>query len=105
MFAVAVATRCNRPGDPVQTRHRGIRPMAAAAAPPLAGPVERHSLRGRGRGVWWEERTLLFCFRINMQRVGPAGNTVQSPLHIQSKYGNICCVLNMGIRSMFKALF
>ncbi|TNN49824.1 hypothetical protein EYF80_039978 [Liparis tanakae] len=51
MFAVAVAIRCYLPGDPVQTRHRGIRPMAAAAtaaaAPPLASPVEQGGGKGR----------------------------------------------------------
>lgn len=74
MFAVAVATWCNLTGDPVQTRNQGIPPLADATARCTAtGKDSGTTIIQQGRDVVERERTVIFCFSINIQRVVPAG--------------------------------
>lgn len=68
MFAVAVATWCNLTGDPVQTCHQGD--PALADAP---GSISGTTVIQQGRDMWWKERTVIFCFSVNIPSVEPAG--------------------------------
>lgn len=47
------------------------------------------------------ERTVIFCFSVNIQSVVPVGQDhlilVQSQVHIYSKYGNVCYDLNISV--------
>lgn len=68
MFVVAVATWCNLTGDPVQTRHQGIPPLAYATVHCIAtGKLSgtSHSTR-EGRGG---KRTVIFCCSVIIQHV------------------------------------
>lgn len=74
MFAVAVATWCNLTGDPVQTRHQGVPPLADATAHRIdTGRRCGTTIIQQGRRMWCKERTVLFCFSVNIQHAVPAG--------------------------------
>lgn len=61
MFAVAVATWCNLTGDPVQTRHQGIPPLADATAHYIAtGKLSGTTVVQQGRDQGWKERGQLY---------------------------------------------
>jgi len=61
MFAVAVATWCNLTGDPVQTRHRGIPPLAYAAVFVATGKLSGTTIIQQGSDTRWKGRGQL-CF-------------------------------------------
>lgn len=93
MFAVAVATWCNLTGDPGQTRHWGIPPLADATVSCTAsGRLGGTTIIQQGSDMWWKERTVVFCFSVNMQRVGPAGQDRLTWFSPKCKF-----IVNMGI--------
>lgn len=72
MFAEAVTTWCNLTGDPVQTRHQGIPPLANATMHCIATGRLSGTIIQQGRDMWWKEWTVIFCFSVNIQHVVPA---------------------------------